>query len=135
MIHSVDSAHLAGEISRRAEKAGKNAEILIEVNTTGEKTKFGIAPENTLALIHDAQEYPFIDVRGLMTIGPLAPDPEKARPSFTVLRELRDRCAAEGFRLPFLSMGMSGDYEIAIDEGATHLRIGTAIFGARSKGT
>ena len=133
MIHAVDSAGLGEEISKRAAQAERIIPILIEVNTTGEKTKFGVMPEALPALANTLAEFPNIKIAGLMTIGPFLPDPEQSRPAFRLLTELRHDLQQQGFTLPHLSMGMTNDFEVAIQEGATHIRVGTAIFGKRIK--
>lgn len=129
IILSVDSARLMEEINQRATKI---VPILIEVNTSGEASKFGIEPEKTIELARCASSLDKIKVRGLMTIGPLTPEPEKIRSSFRKLKELRDQIAGGGFpgvEMKYLSMGMSDDFELAIEEGSNLLRIGRAIFG------
>ncbi len=128
LIHSVDSVKLAAEISKWAERAGKTQEILLEVNVSGEASKFGFQPEDVAGALEQINRLPRLIVRGLMTIAPCAEDPNKARPFFAKLREWRDRLG-----LTELSMGMTGDFEPAIEEGATIVRIGTAIFGERTK--
>ena len=134
MIQGVDSLSLAREISRRCEQAAKRMPILLEVNVAGEASKFGYKPEQLLAELNELNALPKIEIHGLMSIPPYTTDPEKARPYFRRLRELRERAGAVlGAPLPHLSMGMSGDYEIAIEEGATLVRIGTALFGQRRK--
>jgi len=136
MIHAVDSAALAIEIDRRASKEGRVIECLIEVNTTGERTKFGAAPAQVAPLVRSLSSCDSISLAGLMTIGPFLPDPEGSRPMFRRLRQLRDEIAALGqanVSMRHLSMGMTGDFEVAIDEGATLIRIGTAIFGPRMR--
>lgn len=136
LIHSVDDLSLAREIDRRAEKAGTVAEVLVEVNTTAEGSKFGVSPELTPAFVGSLNVFESLRVVGLMTIGPFLPDPEGSRPMFRTLRMLRDRIAETGQRnapVRHLSMGMTGDFEVAIDEGATIIRIGTAIFGSRTR--
>jgi len=134
MIQSVDSLALAQEIARRAESAAKTMPILLEVNVAGEASKFGYAPERLLAELAAINALPKIEIHGLMTVPPYVTDPEKARPHFRRLRELKERCEQIlGAPLPHLSMGMSGDFEAAIEEGATIVRIGTALFGPRSK--
>jgi pyridoxal phosphate enzyme (YggS family) len=130
-IQSVDSARLAGEISRCAAVAGHVVAAMVEVNTSGETSKYGVAPDRTLDLVREIRTLPHIDLRGLMTIGPLDPDPEVARPAFRLLRELRDECSRKGMPLSELSMGMTNDFEVAIEEGSTMIRIGTALFGRR----
>lgn len=137
-IHAVDSFSLAKEIDRRAGLAGRTIEILLEVNTTGERSKFGVEPEQTAGLMRSMNALPNVRVGGLMTIGPFLPDPEGSRPMFHRLRLLRDELALErqsNAPMKHLSMGMTGDFEVAIDEGATMVRIGTAIFGSRKKPT
>ncbi len=124
LIHSVDSVKLAGELNKWAERAGKTQPILLEVNVSGESSKFGFRPEDLPAALAEIQKFPRLEVRGLMTVPPLGKDP---RPFFRQLRRLRDETG-----LRELSMGMSHDYEIAIEEGATIVRIGTAIFGERN---
>jgi pyridoxal phosphate enzyme (YggS family) len=134
MIHAVDSLSLVGEIDRRAAQAGRTIECLVEVNTTGEQSKFGLKPEDTPAFVRSLAGYEHVKVGGLMTIGPFLPDPEGSRPMFRRLRELRNDLAGQGgVNMQHLSMGMTGDFEVAIEEGATLVRIGTAIFGSRNK--
>ena len=133
-IHSVDSLHLAREISKRAERLGREVDVLLEVNTSGEASKYGVTPEELPALAEAVSQLPRIRVRGLMTIAPIVERPEEARPYFVMLRELRDRLVEEGVvaELPHLSMGMTDDFEVAVEEGATMVRIGRAIFGERT---
>ena len=132
MIQGVDSLALAKEISKRAEQAGKTMPILLEVNVAGEASKFGYKPEALLAELNELNALPRIEIHGLMAIPPFTPVPEKSRPYFQRLRELKGRCEQVlGVPLPHLSMGMSGDFEVAIEEGATMVRIGTALFGDR----
>lgn len=134
MIQSVDSLDLAAEINKWAEKSAKTMPILLEVNVAGESSKFGYTPDRVLAELKQLNDLPKIEIHGLMTIAPWAQDAEKVRPVFRRLRELKDRCEqALGAPFPQLSMGMSGDFETAIEEGATIVRIGTALFGARSR--
>lgn len=136
LIHAVDTEGLAVEIDRRAKRANRTADILLEVNTTGEDSKFGLQPDGTVAFVKQLTSLQNIRVSGLMTIGPFLPDPEGSRPMFRQLRELRDeisRLHQPNVAMKHLSMGMTGDFEVAIDEGATILRIGTAIFGSRKK--
>ena len=125
IIHSVDSVRLANEISRRCES---DVPVLIEVNVAQDAAKFGFAPEEVAAALREIAVLPHLDVRGLMTIAPQTNNPEETRQTFRRLRELRDELA-----LDELSMGMSGDFEVAIEEGATMIRVGTAIFGPRSE--
>jgi hypothetical protein len=134
LVHSVDSIRLGSAISDAGRKAGRTIPVLIEVNTTGEGSKFGLHPEKTLEFSRELRALPSLDLQGLMTMGPLSANPEDARPSFRLLRELKDRIEGDGGKLPHLSMGMTNDFEIAIEEGATLLRIGTAIFGPRDHG-
>jgi uncharacterized pyridoxal phosphate-containing UPF0001 family protein len=155
-VHSIDSLRVAEEISKRAlqltqtiqsgsteyggesagvgkpEEAGIN--LLLEVNTSGEETKFGLQPEDALALAGKAAALPGIKLRGLMTMAPLVENPEDARPCFQRLRQLAGAIAKSGLpgvEMRHLSMGMTNDFEIAVEEGATLVRIGTAIFGPR----
>ncbi len=132
MIQGVDSLAIAQEISKRAEQAAKTMPILLEVNVAGEGSKFGYAPEKLLAELNALNALPGIEIHGLMAIPPFATVPEKARPYFKKLRELKLQCEQIlGAPLPQLSMGMSGDFEVAIEEGATLVRVGTALFGER----
>lgn len=132
MIQSVDSLALAREINHRAEQAAKTMPILIEVNVAGESTKFGYSPAQLAHELLSINALPRLEIHGLMTIAPWTQDPEKARPVFRRLRELKQQCEQIlGASLSHLSMGMSGDYEVAIEEGATLVRIGTALFGPR----
>jgi PLP dependent protein len=134
MIQGVDSLALAREISKRCEPAARTMPVLLEVNVAGEASKFGYAPERLLAELAELNALPKIEIHGLMAIPPYTTDPEKARPYFRRLRELKQRAEAVlGATLPHLSMGMSGDFEIAIEEGATMVRVGTALFGQRRK--
>jgi pyridoxal phosphate enzyme (YggS family) len=134
MIHSVGRLSLAQEINRVAEKKGKKVRILVQVNISGEETKSGINPQKVKALIGEIASMNNLSLEGLMTMPPYFDDPENARPYFTALRELRAIILQErigDFSLQELSMGMSGDFEVAIEEGSTMVRIGTAIFGER----
>jgi PLP dependent protein len=128
LIHSVDSVKLAAELNKCAEHAGKRLAVLLEINVSGEASKFGIKPEDLNGMLGQIAALPRLEVQGLMTLAPFAEDVEKARPYFRRLRELRN---AVGLRE--LSMGMSNDFEVAIEEGATMVRIGTAIFGERTR--
>jgi len=131
LIQSVDSLHLAAEINKQAAKINKVQDILIEVNTSAESSKFGLRPEEVSRVMADISKLKNINPQGLMTIAPLAEDPERSRPYFRLLKELGDtldrRLMTNNQRLT-LSMGMSDDFEIAIEEGATMVRIGRAIF-------
>ena len=134
MIQGVDSLALAHEISKRCEQAARTMPVLLEVNVAGEASKFGYQPEMLLTEFNELNALPKIEIHGLMAIPPYTTDPERARPYFRRLRELK--CACEkilGAPLPHLSMGMSGDFEAAIEEGATLVRVGTALFGERRK--
>ena len=135
MIHSVDSLKLARELDRRAHALEKVQSILIQVNISGEETKSGIETEQTVALIRDIAPLKNVAVRGLMTMPPYFNAPEKVRPYFRALRALQKQIREEAIPnvdMSELSMGMSGDFETAIEEGATLVRIGTAIFGERT---
>ncbi len=134
LIHSVDSLGLARELDRQAARAGKVQDILIEVSIAGEEQKAGAATSEAPGLVREAAKLGNIRIRGLMTMPPLAEDPEAARPHFRRLRELGEAIAREripGVSMEELSMGMSGDFEVAVEEGATLVRVGTAIFGPR----
>jgi len=134
MIQCVDSLALAQEINKRCEQAGKRMPILLEVNLAGEASKFGYAPERLLAELKDLNALPRLEIHGLMTVPPWKPVAEQVRPFFREARELKERCEERlGAPLPQLSMGMSGDFEVAIEEGATIVRIGTALFGERAR--
>jgi len=134
MIQSVDSLSLAREINRRAEQAARRMPVLIEVNVAGEASKFGYQPDRVLAELKEINALPRLEIRGLMTVPPWSPEAEDSRPHFRRLRELKQRAGQVlGASLPHLSMGMSGDFEIAIEEGATMVRVGTALFGPRAK--
>ena len=134
MIQSVDSLPLAQDIAKRAEQAAKTIPVLLEVNVAGEASKFGYAPERLMAELDAINALPKIEIHGLMAVPPWSAAPEKSRPHFQRLREIKARCEQIlGAPLPHLSMGMSGDFEVAIEEGATMIRIGTALFGPRTK--
>ena len=134
MIQSVDSLALAQEISKRAVLAGRTMPILLEVNVVGEASKFGYRPEQLLAELAQLNALPRLEVHGLMTVPPWSAAAENVRPVFRQLRELKERCEKIlGAPLAHLSMGMSGDFEVAIEEGATMVRIGTALFGPQVK--
>lgn len=134
MIQSVDSFALAADINKWADKAAKTMPILVEVNVAGESSKFGYAPGKLLAELSQLNSLNKIEVHGLMTVAPVATDPEKIRPVFRKLRELKEGCEQIlGAPLPHLSMGMSADFDVAIEEGATIIRVGSAFFGPRPK--
>jgi pyridoxal phosphate enzyme (YggS family) len=134
LIHTVDTLKLAAEIDKQAQKAGKVQQVLVQVNVSGEQSKSGANTESAVTLVEAVSRLNNIRVCGLMTMPPFYDNPERARPHFATLRKLRDRIDAG--RLPNvtmkeLSMGMTGDFETAIEEGATLVRIGTALFGER----
>ena len=134
MIHSIDRIKLARELDKRARMAECITKILIEVNISGEETKSGVKKEDALRLVKDISALENLSIQGLMTMSPWFDHPEDARPYFVSLRELRDRIAEEkipNVEMCELSMGMSGDYQVAVEEGATIVRIGTSIFGER----
>ena len=131
LIHAVDSERLMREIDRRAEAVGAVVELLVAVNLAGESTKSGVAAAQCPTLVKLAAELENIRCSGLMTMPPLPDDPADNRPFFAQLRELRDTLATEEAQLPELSMGTTGDCEVAVEEGATLVRVGTAIFGPR----
>lgn len=135
MIHSVDSVELAKEIQKQAEKNSRQIDVLIQVNTSGEKSKFGCNPNEAISLIEKIKDYENIRICGLMTIGSFSMDEEVIRREFRLLRKIFEQSKDKFPELPMvhLSMGMSHDYLIAIEEGATIIRIGTAIFGERPK--
>lgn len=135
MIHSVDRLSLAQEINKAAEKKKEEVRILVQVNISGEEAKSGIDPGGVISLVREIASLPNLSLEGLMTMPPYFDAPEEARPYFTSLRELRDKILKEsigGISLKELSMGMSGDFEVAIEEGSTLVRVGTAIFGERN---
>lgn len=132
LIHSIDSLKLLDAVNRHAGEAGWTQPILLQVNVAGDAAKFGFEPEEVPSVLEHLNTCRHLDVQGLMTLPPLTRDPEEAGPFFAGLRELRDRAAADsGFPMPHLSMGMSRDMEVAVREGATLVRVGTDIFGAR----
>ena len=136
VVQGVDSLALAEELQKQAIKQARSLPILLEVNVAGESSKFGWNPDRLLAELLQLNALNRLEVHGLMTIAPYAVDPEQVRPIFRRLRELRDRCTdLLGAPLPVLSMGMSGDLEVAIEEGATLVRVGTALFGERPRRT
>lgn len=133
LIHSVDSAALAEEINRHASKLGKIQNILIQIKLSEEESKHGIPEDGFLQMLQEVSQMEHLHIEGLMTIPPYFENPEMARPYFKKLREMRNSAESEGFRLPELSMGMTHDFEVAILEGATMVRIGTGIFGERMR--
>ncbi len=131
-LHSIDSESLLSRINAVAEEAGVRLPVLLQVNVAGESQKFGLSPEDVLPVLERSMAYNAVEVDGLMTIPPFHEDSEKSRPHFSRLRLLRDDLVLKtGVSLPHLSMGMSGDFAIAIEEGATLVRIGTGLFGDR----
>ena len=136
LIHSVDRLSLAREIDSQWGKLGRTVDILLQVNIGGEETKAGTTEEELKDLVRRAAELPNVRVRGLMTLPPYLDDPEEVRPYFSRLRELADgisRLEIAGVGMEELSMGMSHDFEVAVEEGATLVRVGTAIFGERER--
>ncbi|GCE47476.1 hypothetical protein EI42_01013 [Thermosporothrix hazakensis] len=133
MLQSVDSLHLAQVLERLAASREKHLPILLEINIAGEASKAGMRPEESLSVAREIAAYPHLDIQGVMTVAPLVTNPEEVRPVFRALRELRDRLrdAVPQHSWHHLSMGMTDDYQVAIEEGATMVRIGRAIFGAR----
>lgn len=135
LIHSVDSVHLAKEIEKQATKKNVIADILVEVNIAEEESKFGIHKEETLELVRQISAFPHIHIRGLMTIAPYVENPEENRMYFRGIRQLSVDIANQNIDnvdMDILSMGMTGDYMVAIEEGATMVRVGTGIFGERN---
>ena len=132
MVQGVDKLATAVELNKRADALARDLPILLEVNVAGEASKFGYSPAAVLEELEQILELPRLELHGFMTVPPFAADPERARPYFRKLVELQRACEdLAGIPFPELSMGMSGDFEIAIEEGATLVRVGTAIFGAR----
>jgi PLP dependent protein len=130
LIHSVDRIDLAREVDRRG--SGATQDILVQVNCSDESQKGGVAPGGLTVLLDELRQFGGLRVRGLMTMSALTEDQAEQRRAFTLLRELRDASEREGHTLPELSMGMSGDYPIAVEEGATMIRLGTVLFGERN---
>jgi hypothetical protein len=131
LIHSVESVTLAKEINKESEKLGKNTRVLVEVNVSGEETKYGLSPEETIPFLCEINNLESIKVEGLMTMMPIVDDPETCRPMFKELRELSERIRDENIQnveMNILSMGMTQDFEVAIEEGANLVRIGSAVF-------
>lgn len=135
MIHSVDRLALSEKLDQRLQQEGRSMDILVQVNTSYEESKYGIAPEEAVSLVRQTAKFDTLKIRGLMTIGLFTKDEVKIRRCFKLLNEVRDAVTKEGIdrvEMKYLSMGMSGDYQIAIEEGSNMVRIGTAIFGARN---
>ncbi len=134
MIHSVDNRKLADEIEKQASKHDIVMDVLVEVNMAHEDTKFGLSPDEAIDFVKEISTLPHLNIRGFMTIAPYTEDPESNRVYFRGLRELKDKVNElniPGVKMDTLSMGMTGDYEVAIEEGATFVRVGTGIFGER----
>jgi len=134
LIHSVDRSGLAAELDRRSDRAGVVTPVLIQVSLGGEETKGGVLPEDALTLVREVAAMKHLSVRGLMTMPPWFDDPEEARPFFRALREMGERVrelVIPGVSMEELSMGMTQDYEVAVEEGATIVRVGRALFGER----
>ncbi|MGN0322699.1 MAG: YggS family pyridoxal phosphate-dependent enzyme [Oliverpabstia sp.] len=135
LIHSVDSLRLAETINQEGEKHGRIVPILIEVNVAGEESKFGVSVEDTVSLITEISQLPYVRIQGLMTIAPYVENPEENRPIFRKLKQLSVDIKEKNINnvyMDILSMGMTNDYQVAIEEGATMVRVGTGIFGERN---
>ena len=132
-VHCVDSLPLAEDLNRRAQQADRKMPVMIEVNLSGETTKFGTEEEKVMTLAQAILKLDHLSLDGLMTMPPYFDDPGMSRPYFVQLRALKERLVAGGIPLKDLSMGMSNDFEVAIEEGATYVRVGTAIFGERKR--
>jgi len=131
MVQSLDRLSLARELQRHAEKLDQEVDVLVQVNISSEKSKFGLPPRELPSFLEQAGRLDRLKIRGLMAMAPFVDDPEEARPYFKRLRELRDQNAVPGRELPELSMGMTNDYLVAVEEGATMVRIGGALFGRK----
>jgi pyridoxal phosphate enzyme (YggS family) len=134
LIHSLDSAGLAEEVNRQARLAGKIQRVLVQVNLSGEAAKHGISEEVLMELLGKVSGMDYLKLQGLMTIPPFFEEPEESRPFFRRLKQLAVKARGAGFPADELSMGMTNDFEVAVEEGATMVRIGTAIFGRRQRG-
>lgn len=135
MIHSLDSMKLAGEINKRAYQINKIMDVLVQVNAAEEESKYGLSINEAQSFIETLKKYENIHVKGLMTIAPFAKDPEEVRKYFKQMKQLFDDCKhieSNNITMQYLSMGMTNDFEVAIEEGANMIRIGTAIFGPRN---
>ena len=132
LIHSIDSLPLAEEIQKRAMSIGKTINVLVQVNTSGESTKFGVPFTQAISMVKEIAQFKNLNVMGLMTIPPYSDNPENSRIFYKKLKSVKMKLASGNLSLPELSMGMSNDYEVAIEEGATIIRVGTAIFGSRN---
>jgi pyridoxal phosphate enzyme (YggS family) len=136
LIHSVDDLNLGTEINKRAERCNRVQDVLVEIHTTDEATKFGVQPEHAIPLIKELSQLSHLRVCGLMTMGPFSDNPNDSRSSFRCVTDLKKQIETEGIvnvQMRHLSMGMTHDFEVAIEEGSTIVRIGTAIFGRRTK--
>jgi PLP dependent protein len=136
LIHSVDDLNLGKEISKRAARCNRVQDVLVEIHTTDEATKFGVRPEDAIALIKELSQLSHLRICGLMTMGPFSDNPNDSRASFRCVAELKKQIEAEGIanvQMRHLSMGMTHDFDVAIEEGTTLIRIGTALFGRRTK--
>lgn len=134
LIHSVDSLRLAQQISQEAQKKSVESNILIEVNVAEEESKFGLSTAEVIQMVEEISKLPSVHIKGLMTVAPFTDNPEENRPYFRNLKQLAVDIAEknnDNVTMSVLSMGMTGDYEVAIEEGATMVRVGTGIFGAR----
>lgn len=134
-FQALDSLRVAEALDRRLQAEGRALDVLVQVNTSGEESKFGLPPGEVAGFVRELPAFGALRVRGLMTLAVFSEDPARVRPCFVLLRELRDRLrqdAPAGIAMDELSMGMSGDFELAIEEGATTVRVGQAIFGARA---
>ena len=133
-FHALDRLKVAQELDRRLQREGRGLDVYVQVNSSGEQSKFGLAPEDVLGLVRELPNYGALRVRGLMTLALFSSDLERVRRCFVIMRELRERLrqdAPDGLSFDGLSMGMSGDFEVAIEEGATVVRVGQSIFGTR----
>lgn len=133
-FHALDSLRLAEELNRRLDMEGRDLDVFVQVNTSGEESKYGLHPDDLMAFVERLPDFPRLRPRGLMTLAIFSDDGERVRTCFRLLRDLRDRAVGLHPGLTQLSMGMSGDYEIAIEEGASVVRVGQAIFGPRPTG-
>lgn len=136
LIHSLDSIEAGWELQKRSERLGRSVDVLVEIHTTDEATKYGVAPERTLDFVRTLSQLDRVRIRGLMTMGPFSDDPNDSRMSFKRIAELKKEIERERLKnvaMDHLSMGMSHDFEVAIEEGATIIRVGTALFGQRKK--
>ncbi len=131
LIHSLDRYSLARELDRRARLEEKKVRALVQVDVAGEETKHGLSPQDLKEFVEEVSRWGTIKIEGLMTMAPFVEDPEEVRPFFRQMRKLRDSVKKPGLELPHLSMGMTNDFTVAVEEGATMVRIGTALFGSR----